>query len=179
MKKFILFILVIVCGVSVYAQHSTDHPSAIYEARFTQTLPGGERLWTIDLHTSAPIPGEGLKDIITKVLRDTIYSDTLITDSIDVHLLVDIPWLIMTADTTGLGPTTDSIFIEIRKQYWDNGKWDSWAALDTTVIPAGQDGSTLSKFALWGSSEPHPWAILLQFFSKDTVRIPIARLTGQ
>lgn len=176
MKKLALFALIIAYAVSVYAQHSTDHPSAIYEARFTQTLPGGKRLWTVNLHT---LDDEGLKDVVTGVLRDTIYSDTLITDSIDVHLLVEIPYLIMTADTTGLGPTADSIFIEIRKQYWDSGKWDSWAALDTTVVPAGQGGSTLSKFALWGSSEPHPWAILLQFFSKDTVRIPIARLTGQ
>jgi len=186
MKKFILFALIIICCASVYAQHSSDHPGAMYPGRFRQTLPGGRRLWTIDLHTSAPIAGEGLKDVANLTLRDTIYADTLITDSIDVHLFINAPRLLMTVDTTGLGsaPSSGTLFVEIRKQYWDNGWWDSWAGLDT-VWSGAQVGDTLHKSnALWGSSDVHPWTIQIQGFCRsgaamDTTRIPIMQLNGQ
>lgn len=167
MKKLIILggILVLLGGIGIEGMAQT-HNSKMDPWGFTQTA---RQPWTIDVH-------EYLKDVVSLTVRDTIFSDTLISDSIDVHLMFSAPYLISIVDTTGLGTSSDSVFVELRKQYWDSGKWASWTVFDT-ILPAAQTGAVFRSRVLWGT-EVKPWGLQFQYIGLDTSRVKHSRICG-
>jgi hypothetical protein len=168
MRKAIIFAFVVLGlgggALSIFAGGNQSDPGV-----FNQDVIFGRYLWSLDLEDSLKHAG---------TLRDTIYVDTLVTDSVNVGLFINPPHLITIADTTGLAGTVDSIFIEARKRYWRKGTWTSYAGFDT-IFPTEQTGSVMVTKVLWSSSDIHPFQMQFLYIGKDTSRIVKAKIVGQ